>query len=239
MHKKIIAANGRAITINELTSKLSGDQKLVMKMLIHQLETSMPHKDASHDVDHSMRVLYNALYISRHEGGDVVVIVAASLLHDIVNIPKGSPGSKNAAEFSAIAAEDILRNIAEFPKEKILFAQQAIREHSFSKGIKPTQLESMILQDADRLDSLGVIGIYRAFHTAGMMGSELLHYKDPFCASREPDSVRYGLDFLLARLLKVKDTMNTSFARKLADDRTEFLKRTLLQLEKELYVYGD
>ena len=109
--------------------------------------------------------------IYEEEGGDLSVVTAAILFHDCINIPKEDPNAKQAAHLSAIEAEKELLKIKDFPKEKIPLVKICINEHSFSKGITPTILESKIVQDADRLESTGIISLMRTFASSGTMGS--------------------------------------------------------------------
>ncbi|MGA9229557.1 MAG: HD domain-containing protein, partial [Nitrosotalea sp.] len=114
--------------------------------------------DAAHDFEHIIRVLKNATMIARKEKSDMVLITAAVLLHDIVSYPKSDPRSKNSSLESAEESKKILKKY-DFTKDEIKIISDAIRDHSFSRGIIPQTLEGKILQDADRLDALGSIGI--------------------------------------------------------------------------------
>jgi uncharacterized protein len=136
-----------------------------------------------------------------------------------------SPGRK--------ALEAFLESIGleEEAKEKVLYA---IDVHRFSKRIVPVTLEARILQDADRLDALGAVGIARVFLTGGTLGRELYHPDDPFCRAREPDDGRWNLDHFYRKLLKLELGMHTESAKKLAVARTAVLRRYLLDLEEEI-----
>jgi uncharacterized protein len=110
----------------------------------------------------------------------------------------------------------------------------AVEVHRFSKGIVPAKLEARILQDADRLDALGAIGIARVFLTGGVLGRALYNPVDPFCRSREPDDKRWNLDHFFRKLLKLESGMHTRTARKLAARRADVLKRYLSDLQREI-----
>jgi len=110
----------------------------------------------------------------------------------------------------------------------------AIDVHRYSRGILPVTLEARILQDADRLDALGAVGIARVFLTGGALGREMYHPEDPFCRYREPDDGRWNLDHFYKKLLKLEAGMHTKSARKLAAKRTAVLERYLSDLEDEI-----
>lgn len=190
--------------------------------------------DPSHDWNHIMRVLGNALHLARHEGGDLDVIIPAVYFHDAVNYPKNDPRAAQATRESAAAADMELRQIKDYPAEKIPAVQTAIMEHSFSAGLQASTLESQIVQDADRLEATGAISIMRTFASTGQFQRPFYNLADPFCENRTPDPKENAIDLFYVRLLRVKDTMNTPSARELAERRTVFLENFLLELKDEL-----
>ncbi|MBS3174966.1 HD domain-containing protein [Candidatus Woesearchaeota archaeon] len=204
------------------------------KDLIINAKRIIKDYDPSHDMHHSLRVLKNAEYIQKHEGGDLEIIIPAAIFHDAVNYPKNDLRSKNSAIESAQIAEKILRNINYYNKNKIDSVKKAIIEHSYSNGIKPYIKESKIVQDADRLEATGAIAIMRTFCSTGQMKRKFYNPEDPFCRNHEPDPLNYAIDLFYKRLLKVKDLMNTKTAIELAEKRTEFLRQFIIQLEKEI-----
>lgn len=143
-------------------------------------------EDVSHDFEHSYRVLLHAEKISEIEGGDLDIIVPAALFHDLIVYQKNEEfnGRFQSQEDSAREAEKILKFIKEYPAEKIEKVMIAIKECSFSKGFIPEFLESKILQDADKLESTGVISIMRTFSSSGQMKRLFYNPKDPFCEER-------------------------------------------------------
>lgn len=193
-------------------------------------------EDPSHDFEHSYRVLLNAEKISKIEGGDLEVITPACLFHDLIVYPKHSKADLNfqSQEDSAKATEKILNSIKEYPKEKIAKVLVSIRQCSFSRGIIPELLESKILQDADKLESTGVISIMRTFSSGGQMKRLLYNPEDPFCEKREPNSKKYSLDLFYNRLLIAKDRMHTQIAKKIAKERNKALVLFLKELKDEI-----
>jgi uncharacterized protein len=109
-----------------------------------------------------------------------------------------------------------------------------IEAHSFSAGIKPKTIEAEILQDADRFDAIGAIGIARLFYIAGSLGSQLFDEDDPFAESRPLDDRRFALDHFEIKLLKLPEAMNTDAARALAQSRVGFLRSFLRQIRSEI-----
>lgn len=210
-------------TIIELKEKLIAKAKEVISC-----------EDPSHDVYHALRVLANAEYIAKFEGGDLEVIIPAALFHDAVNYRKDNPRSKYAADESAKVAQEILRGVEGFDRNKIPLVCRVIIEHSYGKGIKPELLESKIVQDADRLEVTGAIAIMRTFCSSGQMRRRFYNPIDPFCENRSPESLNYAVDLFYSRLLIVKDLMNTSTAKELAIVRTNFLNVFLEQLRSEI-----
>jgi uncharacterized protein len=189
--------------------------------------------DPAHDFSHILRVYRNACIIGQEEGADMRVLLLATLLHDVGSEKKHSPKQGESEGQGQTAVGSFLKSIGleEETKEKI---QYAVDVHRFSKGIVPATLEARILQDADRLDAIGAIGIARVFLTGGTLGRELYHPDDPFCRSREPDDNKWNLDHFYKKLLKLESGMHTRSAKRLAAGRTTVLRRYLQDLEDEI-----
>ncbi len=112
--------------------------------------------------------------------------------------------------------------------------RHCIEAHSFSGGVEPQTLEACIVQDADRLDALGAIGIARCFATSGMLQRTLYCPVDPFAKSRILDDKNYGLDHFWVKLFQIAETLRTPAARAMAAERVKFMNRFLSQLESEI-----
>lgn len=206
--------------------------------LLEIAEPYYPAKDPSHDWEHICRVFAYAHRLWTQEGGDFEIIAAGVIFHDCLNYPKNDPRSALSAEHSAQQAERILKGISEFPQGKIEQVKTCILEHSFSKGLKPKTLESMIVQDADRLESTGIIALMRTFSSCGVMGRTFFNWQDPFCeAGREPNSKLFGLDLVYSRLLKVSATMNTASAKKIAQESDARIQTFLSLLKEETKLF--
>lgn len=202
--------------------------------LIKIARDEISSEDVSHDFEHSFRVLLNVERLVKKEGGDLDVIIPAALFHDLIVYPKNHINSSNSQIESASEAGRILSNVKEYPKEKIDKVKIAILECSFSKNTSYSTLESSILQDADKLESTGVISIMRTFSSTGQMKRVFYNKEDPFCKNRQPNNKKYALDLFYDRLLKAKDRMNTATAKKIAFRRTKILENFLKELELEL-----
>lgn len=128
----------------------------------------MMDNDHAHDFEHVMRVYANAQKIAKKEKANQKLVLSAVLLHDIVSYPKSSKRSKFSSINSAKKSKIILKKY-NFTKEEIIIVFDAIEDHSFSQNKISETLEGKILQDADRLDALGAIGIARVFATSGYL----------------------------------------------------------------------
>lgn len=188
--------------------------------------------DSAHDLAHLDRVWMNAQNIA-DGAGDVSVLMAASYLHDLVNLAKDDPNRALASRQSAGKAGPVLTSLG-FSSEQIKAIQHAIEAHSFSAGIPPESFEAEVLRDADRLDSLGAIGIARTFLVAGALGLALYDPTDPFAQSRTLDDGMYSLDHWQVKLLKLPDGMITDMGRDLAQKRVKVMLQYLEDLSGEI-----
>jgi uncharacterized protein len=206
---------------------------LNLKKLEKTIKNRLEKNDPAHDYDHIMRVLKNAKKIAKKEDVNLDVITAAVLLHDIVSYPKSDPRSMNSSTESAEESQKILRNY-NFTQDEINTISDAIRDHSFSRGVIPHTLEGKILQDADRLDALGAIGIARTFSVGGAEKRPFYYNKDPFCKKHYPDDKSWTVDHFYKKLLRLEKTMNTKSGREEARKRIKIMKKFLKELEKEI-----
>lgn len=182
-------------------------------------------EDGSHDTSHLIRVWKNARTIQQAEGGDLELVAAAVLLHDCVYVPKNSPDRKSASILAAQKARTVLSDVLGWERARIELVADAIESHSFSAGIAPKSLEARILQDADRLDAMGLTGIARCFYTAGRLGTPLYDPSDPCGKWRELRHDRFALDHFPIKLLRLAEVFQTSTGQRLARARHEELER--------------
>ena len=213
----------------------------VPSALWHRLEAEASalarSAEPAHDFFHVERVVGNALAIARGEkAGDEVegTAATAALLHELFTLPKNHPDSSRAGDRCAEKARDLLE-IEGAPTWLIAPVSAAIRDHSFSKGVVPEALSSRILQDADRLDALGAIGLARMWATCADMKRPFYSPDDPLCATRAPDDKLWGLDHVFKKLLVIPDRLHTETARALAAERVAFLRTYVEQLGREIH----
>ncbi len=207
---------------------------MMQDIIKRKVKRMLDGRDPAHDFHHIMRVYKNAKLIGRREGTNMEILLLAVLLHDLVVYPKGSTKSSKSSDESADLAENILQSCG-YPQDKINQVCYCIRVHSYSKRLVPASLEGRILQDADRLDALGAIGIARTFSIGGSEGRTFYNANDPFCRSnRELDDKQWTLDHFHKKLLKLEDFMHTRTARKIAQERTRFMTLFMRQLQKEI-----
>ena len=189
--------------------------------------------DSAHDFNHILRVYNNAQKICKKEKANEKLVLSAALLHDLVSYPKSDKRSKTSSIESAKKSKSILKKY-NFSNEEITIISNAISEHSFSQNKIPTSIEGKILQDADRLDALGAIGIARVFATGGSLKRPFYNHDDPFCKQRIPDDKIWTIDHFFKKLLKLESLMNTKSGKIEAKKRTAVLKDFLKQLKQEI-----
>jgi uncharacterized protein len=199
-----------------------GDQAALAKRLLAAIEAD--GDDGSHDRSHLLRVWRNAAAIADHEPEcDRTVLAAAAILHDCVAVEKNAPQRSQASRLASARARGILENLG-WDGARIDEAAHAIEAHSFSAGIAPRTVEARIVQDADRLDAIGAIGIARCFYVAGRMGSSLYDPADPSAAERDLDDRSFALDHFGVKLFKVADNFQTNAGQALAATRTRTMR---------------
>ncbi|MEO8241127.1 MAG: HD domain-containing protein [bacterium] len=190
--------------------------------------------DGAHDLGHLRRVWANCRLIAMDEAGaDLEVLQAAAAFHDLVNLPKSDADRAKASTLSAAAALAYLTT-SDFPAHKLPAVAHAIAAHSFSAAIPPETVDARILQDADRLEALGAIGLARMFYVAGAMGGQLFDPDDPLARRRPLDDRRFALDHLETKLFKLPGTMQTATGRAMAEANAEWMASFRTRLLAEL-----
>ena len=189
--------------------------------------------EPAHDFGHVRRVAASARHIADAEGADLGVVVPAAFLHELFSYPKDHPDSARSGEVCAERAAEVLSQEG-YAGGLIALICECIRVHPFSRGIVPETWEAKVIQDADRLDALGAIGIARCFAVGGRLGFPFYDPEDPFCCTREPDDKKWTLDHFYRKLLRLPATLHTETARAMAQERTAFIEAFLAQLEREI-----
>jgi len=189
--------------------------------------------EPAHDFFHVERVVANVLTIARAEGVAEAVPATAALLHEIFTLPKAHPDASKAGDLAAEHARKVLVQ-EHAPASFIEPVCSAIRDHAFSKGVVPEALASRILQDGDRLDALGAIGLARMWATCADMKRPFYAPRDPFCEHRPPNDKERGLDHVYKKLLAIPERLHTKTAKKIAERRIAFLHVYLDALREEI-----
>ncbi len=207
-------------------------QALLDKLEAH-LEAEPFQRDGAHDLAHILRVARLAGRIAEAEGADRPVAVAGALLHDLVYRPKNLPEAPRTAQLSAELSRAWCAEIPELaPKAEAIV--HTIAAHSWSGATDAETLEARVVQDADRLEALGAIGIARVFATGASFHSRLWHPSDPWADRRALDDKAYTLDHFFKKLMKLADAMTTPEGRRLAETRQATLRIYLEALRAEL-----
>jgi uncharacterized protein len=202
-------------------------------LLEHKISQIASAEDPAHDLLHFKRVVRIAKEICAKEKARVEVVIPAAWLHDFVIVPKSDPRRKIASRLSADEAVKFLREIS-YPEIYLEDIAHAIAAHSFSANIETKTLEAKIVQDADRLDGLGAIGVARCFATAGLLKRAFYSEADPFCEKRDPDDRQFTVDHFFAKLFKTAETLKTEAGRAEGQRRLDVMRKYLADLSREM-----
>ena len=189
--------------------------------------------DHAHDIAHVRRVVRNVAWLTQEESADPWIALPAAWLHDCVAVAKDSPMRAQGSRLAADAATSFLRGVG-YPADPLDAVRHAIEAHSWSAGIPAQTLEARIVQDGDRLDSLGAIGIARCLLVGGHLDRPLCSPDDPFCDRRTPDDSRWTIDHFYTKLLKLPELMQTEAGRSEAERRAQKVRDFLDELRAEM-----
>ncbi len=216
-------------SFKDLMCHIKGDRNLLK---LHDYVKVNTGEDPGHDLTHFLRV---ALWGLRFSEGKInpKLVIAAALLHDIINLPKDSPNRKDASKLSADHARKILSDYG-YTREEIELIAEAIYDHSYSRGAKPRSFLGEVLQDADRMDALGALGILRLVSTGTRMNSIFFDKNDPWGESRKLDGAHKMVDHFFEKLFKIPGKMNTKTAKEAARQRLTIMIMFLRDLGDEI-----
>ncbi|EGQ8511726.1 HD domain-containing protein [Vibrio parahaemolyticus] len=189
--------------------------------------------DAAHDIEHVKRVVKTAKQLCDEENADIAIVLPAAYLHDCFTYPKDHPNRKQSSAIAAKKAIAYLESI-QYPQHYHDAIAHAIEAHSFSANIRPNTLEAQIVQDADRLDALGAIGVTRCIQVSTHFNAQLYNDNDMFAKERELNDKQFTVDHFQTKLFKIVDTMNTESAKLEAIKRKAFMQTYLKQLHDEV-----
>jgi len=214
------------------------DAKMMLENIEKQCAEAMKavcleHPDPSHDFSHVQRVVKLTKWLCEKEGGNLHIALPAAYLHDFESVSKTDSRRSQASKLSAAKAQRFLEHI-QYPSAFLEDITHAIEAHSFSAKIEAKTLEAKIVQDADRLDGIGAIGIARCFGLSGLLKREFYNFEDPFCERRLPNDQSNSVDHFYVKLLKVPEMLNTKSAKEEGEKRTLFMKNFLSRLKEEI-----
>ncbi len=199
----------------------------------------LPAGELAHDALHLERVAQWAMHLAPEAGADLELAGATALVHDLVFVPKDGADRATGGERSAAAAPAVLAQTG-FVPEEIAQIAEAVRTSSWSRGLAPTGPLGRVLQDADRLDAIGALGLLRTVACGQHMSrpdrpGRFYDPADPLARGGRPlDDRRQCLDHLPAKLLKLAAGMHTATAQVEAARRHAFLLVFLAQIDAEL-----
>ena len=203
-----------------------------------------PPGEVAHDMQHVLRVYRWCVRLAPEADAHPDLAGAAGLVHDLVKVDKHLAARPLGGERSARAAEGLLPQVGYSPREVDIIVD-AVATHSWSRGLSPRCPEGVVLQDADRLDALGVVGVLRNAAVAQAMATAeptvdgrsraLMHPVDPLFATGRPlaDHI-WALDHWPEKLLRLRDGMHCPTARAEAARRHAWMEAALQQLSTEL-----
>jgi uncharacterized protein len=212
----------------------SDEFRLVFERLSERLRNVLSGNDASHDYWHIDRVLLNTRILLSEEKADAEICLLAALLHDVADY-KYHGGDE---EIGPRTAAQWLRE-ENLPEEMIGRVVYIIENISFKGGNESALMnaELAVVQDADRLDAIGAVGIARAFSYGGKMGRPFFDPKIPPQLQLSKEEYKKSkaptINHFYEKLLLLKDLMNTASARRLAEERHQFLLAFLEQWKTE------
>lgn len=191
--------------------------------------------DPSHDILHVNRVVSLAKKIGQLEKANLDIVIPAAYLHDCVYLSKTDERRSLSSKISADHAVSLLKTW-NYPEKFHAEIHHAIVAHSFSANIPTETIEAKVVQDADRLDAMGAVGIFRCFSFSGLAKKPFYFPEDPFCKQRNPDEKTNALDHFYTKLLNLFSKLNTDSARIEGKKRMETMNHFLKSLEDEISV---
>lgn len=204
-------------------------------LTIGEAKTYYADAESAHDFDHVLRVLALAERIARAEGADWTIVRAAVLLHDITRADEDAGRGGDHAQTAAIRACEILIARGVAPEQAGAVAH-AIAAHRFRGTVAPQTLEAKVLFDADKLDSIGAIGIARAYAISGALNQRLWSETAPDAAATrdQHNSNHTAAAEFVVKLSKVRERIFTATARQIAEERHAFIAEFFARLAREV-----
>jgi len=189
---------------------------------------------STHDMSHIERVEDVCMRIREKEGGDELVLRLAALLHD-VGIMKEHEQGGDHAQYSAEIAQEFL-TVAGADKDLTEHVTACIRSHRFSSGLEAQTLEAKILQDADRIDALGAVGIFRSLVSMGALRAmrfTIGTVKERSMNAYKEETLEGFYEYMNNKPFKILERLNTGTAREMARERLKLMHVYLNALHEE------
>lgn len=234
------SVNGVVPLIAQRIAALFPDPAFARHALVWQaVEPRLPPGELAHDRFHIARVYRWSLRLALEAGADADLAGATALVHDLAFVPKDSPDRAQGGERSAALAGEVLIAAGYTPSDASAIAE-AVRTSSWSRGLAPTNALGVVLQDADRLDAIGAVGLLRTVACAQYMSraqrpGRFYHDADPFADSaRALDDKAQAIDHCYAKLLKLAEGLRLPTARAEGAVRHAALLNFLNDLRREL-----
>lgn len=210
----------------------------IIKTLEKEIKKDFSKEGSGHDIYHLKRVLNLALLLQKEEGGDKLVIAVAAFLHDLHRIMEKETGKFRTPKDSLPKIKKLLDKIKLSNEQinKILHCVEFHEEYGFSKkGKTVSDIETLVIQDADNLDAIGAIGIGRTFAFGGAHSVNMWVPESPFKRKYFNENKKdvSTIHHFYSKLLKLKDNMNTKTGRNLANKRHKFMELFLKEFFDE------
>ncbi|EPJ48461.1 MAG: hypothetical protein OFPII_05900 [Osedax symbiont Rs1] len=212
---------------------MTNEEALQWQQQFKQFVEQQMKTDPAHDIAHIQRVVTSGIALAKLENAELAIIIPACWLHDCVNVAKDSPQRSQGSRLSAVRAIEYLKEI-DYPTEYLAAIEHAICAHSFSANLQTTTIEAKVVQDADRLDALGAVGLSRCLMLGATWGSALYQVSDPFASQRDFDDKQYCIDHFFVKLQGLTATMKTPAGMEEAKRRWQFMSDFLSQLGHEV-----
>jgi uncharacterized protein len=193
----------------------------------------LEEEPSSHDMGHINRVEALCLEIQKEEGGDPLILRLAAILHDVGVLKEHEEGGDHALYSAEIASEFLGK--AGLEKELIKAVANCILTHRFSGGKSPDTIEARILQDADRLDALGAVGIFRAILSMGAL--RMLKYTTGIDKGSSKktvyieDPIEGFNEYMRYKPFTIPEKLNTNTSKRIAEERLKIMRLFLEELQ--------
>ena len=197
------------------------DKQEILNLTQAYIKKTFLDEGTGHDYFHIERVVVNARKILETENADSFLVELAAWTHDIGDYKLHDGVDKSEELITAFLQSIQVEN------DTINKVLEIVSQVSFSKGNTPTTIEAKIVQDADRLDAIGAVGIARCFAYGGSVGNILYN---PYDNSKDASSVQHFYD----KLFKLKDLMNTETAKQIAESRNRYMENFIEEFYNEV-----